>query len=106
MTPDPRETPQLPFRRLILMPWRWSRWAKWTCGMAFGFAPVFYYLSAVPVLWASVCLTNTRPTDDDWFDAVYAPVIWIISRSALSQIVLQRETERIESTVGWPDAAY
>lgn len=35
MTPDPRESPPLPFRRLILMPWRWSRWVQWSVMIAF-----------------------------------------------------------------------
>lgn len=34
MTPEPRDTPPLPFRRLILMPWRWSRRVQWAVFLA------------------------------------------------------------------------
>lgn len=45
MTLQPRENPLLPFRLLILMPWRW-RW--WTWAILFLSLPIGYFLSAVP----------------------------------------------------------
>ena len=38
--------PKLPSRRLILMPWRWSRW---TLAVVLPLMPMIYFLSAVPV---------------------------------------------------------
>ena len=44
--PDP--APKLPFRRLIVMPWRWSRWAL--C-VVIVFAPIAYFLSCAPAYY-------------------------------------------------------
>jgi predicted lysophospholipase L1 biosynthesis ABC-type transport system permease subunit len=39
----------IPFRRLLLMPWRWGRWTRWMiCTMVIAVSPL-YFLSAVPV---------------------------------------------------------
>lgn len=35
MTPDPHASPPLPFRWLILMPWRWGRRIQWAVLIVF-----------------------------------------------------------------------
>lgn len=50
MPPEPTPAAPIPFRRLLLMPWRWSRWI-WV--VILPLMLLSYPLSVGPVVWLS-----------------------------------------------------
>src|SRR4051812_41133580 len=101
MTSEPRDRPpRLPLRRLILMPWRWRRWALWAIGICVSLFPVAYFLSAVPLIFIWIRIAGTSPETDAWFAVVYGPAIFVRDSSELAQAVIEWEVEGCESIFG------
>ena len=86
-----------PFRRLIFMPWQWSRWV-WVALLAT--APVIYFLSAIPVI---LMVEEYAPSSVIAFGAVeifYYPV-WLIADVPAVGAVLVWEEELMEEFLDW-----
>lgn len=76
MTPEPREYPPLPFRRLILMPWRWNRWTK--IGLSvLGLLMPLIYLTSMPLMIVVLWHLDSPAIGFRIYNFVYFPVFWL-----------------------------
>ncbi len=98
MPTAPEPAARLPFRRLVLMPWRWSRWIL---VLLVALSPILYLSSAVPVVYVlRKCGVKRSSTAFNAMVIAYYPLVWIERNSAAGRDVLKSQMDGMETLFG------
>lgn len=94
----PMERRGNPLTWMLFRPWRWPRWLLGTLLIS---APVFYFLSAIPVV--RIAEEHSRSKSSVlWIERFYLPVALCLEHSAIAQAVAEWESRQMDRIYGPP----